>query len=404
MRFLVVSYFYPPFPQAGGNRWLSMARWLRAAGHEVTIVTTTAHGALPTDAADRVVRAGDLASAGVLRRALRRPEATSADAVAAPAPALLTQVVVPDSHLVSWAPSAWRAVRRLARGTDVLVTSGPPESAHLIGLALGARRPAIWLADFRDGWVFEPPRAPFPTRGQRALERALEARVVRGADAVLTATRPVADDFHARYGIDATWVPNGCDPGLEPEVGAGAPDPVTLVHTGTLSGAWGRDPGPLLRALAAVAADGVALRLVLAGRREPAVDALVAATGAPVEHLGLLSRADALTLQRRAGTLLLLTSPNAGEATGKLFEYLAAGRPILALARGSEAGRIVEETGTGEVAEAGDEAAIAAALRRAAVGALPYAPRGLERFTYPGPAETVAGLAGRLAAAGSGGF
>ena len=77
-----------------------------------------------------------------------------------------------------------------------------------------------------------------------------------------------------------------------------------------------------------------------------------------------------------------------------MFEYLASGRPIVALAAGNEAARIVAATNTGVTVAPDDVEAIAAALRRVASGELEaaYAPRDLERFTYPGPAEAVAAL------------
>jgi glycosyltransferase involved in cell wall biosynthesis len=90
----------------------------------------------------------------------------------------------------------------------------------------------------------------------------------------------------------------------------------------------------------------------------------------------------------------LLTSRNSSEATGKLYEYIGAGRPVLALAEGNEAERIVRETGIGITVPPDDADAIAAALRRVASGQIAesYAPRNLDRFTYPGPAIAVAEL------------
>jgi glycosyltransferase involved in cell wall biosynthesis len=115
--------------------------------------------------------------------------------------------------------------------------------------------------------------------------------------------------------------------------------------------------------------------------------------GTAVEHLGVLSREAALALQREADVLLLLTSANhVSEATGKLFEYLAAGRPILALASGNEAARIVSETGTGTVVHPCDVDGIVRALEATVDGTLSssYTPRGLARYVYPQPAERVA--------------
>jgi glycosyltransferase involved in cell wall biosynthesis len=101
----------------------------------------------------------------------------------------------------------------------------------------------------------------------------------------------------------------------------------------------------------------------------------------------------AAALQRDADALLLLTSVgHASQATGKLFEYLTAGRPIIALARGNEAARIVSETSTGLTVAPNDPEAIADALLAAADGRLAaaYDPHGLDQYVYPAPAEAFA--------------
>jgi len=397
---LVVTYYFPPSTAIGGARWAAMARHLRAMGHRVTVVTSAAHG-IPPDDDPEVVRTPDLVAAGPLRRMLRRPPLPTAGgpvAVDTPAPGILTRVLVPDSHVVSWVPGALAAARRIVReqATDCVITSGPPDSAHLVALALGRRRPA-WIADFRDGWLFEPLAAPWPTAPQRALDRRLERAVARGAQAAIGATRPIAEDLERRLGAPARWIPNGWDPELAPAPPPDVAEPgwATLVHTGTLSGPRGRDPRPLFEGLRRANAEGgTRVRLVLAGRLTTADERLLAEArlGDAVLHLGLLDRAAALGLQRAADVLLLLTGTDASEATGKLYEYLAAGRPILALAQDNEAARIVEATSTGLAIPASDPDVIAAALRRAARAELPYAPRDLERFTYPGPARAVEAL------------
>jgi glycosyltransferase involved in cell wall biosynthesis len=404
MRILVVSFPFVPAHIVGAHRWQAMRDHLRERGHEVTVVTTSAFGTRADDAAQDVVRTADLMASPMLRGVLRRPPlpAHGTAAVAdTPAPGLLTKVVVPDGYLLSWTPYALAAVRRLlgARSYDALVTTSPYESVHAVGLAV--RRRCAWLADFRDGWRFEPHRPPFPTAAQERLDAALERTVVRRADAVVAATEPIAVDFRERLGVEAAYVPNGWDPRLDvtlPDLGRPGSEEgwVTIAHTGGLSGARGRDPRPFLRALAAFNArsDGSPrLRLVLAGRKSTADERLLAEAdlGDAVHHLGLLDRAGAVALQRSADALLLLTGDDRSEATGKLFEYLQAGRPILALAEGNEAARIVTETRTGLTVAPDDEAAIAAVLRRAAQGALADAhrPVGLEPYTYPGPALAV---------------
>lgn len=370
----------------------------------MTIVASDAWGTLPDDVDSGVVRVGDLRGARSLRRLLGRgelPREGDQGIETPPPPALLTKVFVPEMYVVTWLPALAVAVRRLLRSStfDCLVTSSPPESAHLVGLLLGRRRPA-WIADFRDGWLYEPWRDSLPTRLQRALDARLERLVVSSAEVAVAATEPIARDLTDRLGAQATWVPNGWDP--DSVVGDGAElvrrgdAHVVLVYTGGLAGPRGRDPNPLFLALQQSRADGLRLRLVHAGHVTVEERALIARAGATdlVQHTGMLDRQQALALQRSADALVLLTSRSASEATGKLFEYLAAGRPIIALAEANEAARIVRETRTGIAVPPDNVDAIVAAIRQAASGELAraYAPRGLEQFTYPGPAKKMAEL------------
>ena len=108
-----------------------------------------------------------------------------------------------------------------------------------------------------------------------------------------------------------------------------------------------------------------------------------------VEHVGFLDRDDVSALQRSADVLLLVTSRNSSEATAKVFEYLAVGRPILALAEGNEAARIVRETRTGITVPPDDIDAITRVLTLIARGEFgrDFAPTGIERYAYPGLAE-----------------
>ena len=409
-RILIVSHSYPPVPSVGGNRWLAMAKYLRRAGHEVSVLTTSAFGGLPEDERDGVVRASDLISARLLRRAFRRPQLTAAGTGAAtpidkPAGALITKVVVPDHLAVTWAPFATRLARRVVRerAIDCVVTTSAYESNHLVGLGLGDRRPA-WIADFRDGWTFHPWKPKFPTAAQRGLDRWFERRVVQTADRVVVVERPVGDDFRGRLGIDPVYIPNGWDPELEDEAASATPpaidpDRFTLVHTGKLSGGWGRHPGPLFEALARLRSvdpnAAARLELVLAGRRDSEEQRLIAGLqlGGMVRHLGELPRAEALALQRQADALLLLTSRTlVWELPGKVFEYMGARRPVLALAADNEATRVVDEAGIGWTVPPDDVDAILAAVRGMLRGELAkaYAPRDLERFVYPAPAEALA--------------
>jgi glycosyltransferase involved in cell wall biosynthesis len=379
-RLLVVVYAYPPSLLIAAVRWWALTKYLAEMGYSVTIVTSDAFGAPTVPDPVHVVRPRSLETWPVIGRRHFNPR-------------------------ISWAPFAFREARRLLReqSFDCVITTSPPESAHLVGLMLGRRRPP-WVADFRDGWCFEPYMVRFRTKGALAVDRWFERRVAAAADFTVGVTRPIAEDLSSRLGARARWVSNGWDPATG-DAAEARPSPTVvddsrlrLVYTGQLWGPRGRTPEPFFRALKAAAsdADGPPPRLVHAGTLVPEDRMLIARTGVSelVEHVGLLDRADVIALQRSADVLVLITSQDPSQATGKLFEYLCAGKPILALADGNEAERLVRETGTGVVVPPDDVDAIADALRRAARGDLAreYAPRGIERYAYPRLAEEMAAV------------
>jgi hypothetical protein len=316
----------------------------------------------------------------------------------------LSRVLVPEPLVLAWVPFALPRALRLHRTDrfDAVITTSPPESAHLIGRAI-QRRGAAWIADVRDAWNFEPLRPRFPTAAQRRLDERLERRLLGAADVVTAVSRPAADDLRDRVGATVELVPNGWDPDLAPALDGAArdeaqrmldPDRVSIVYTGRF-GSYGRDPRPLIDALGRLAASepelARRLELVFAGPYTDDELALLRADVAParIAVVGSLPRDRALALQRAADALLLIAAPGRSQlANLKLFEYLAAGRSILALAGGTEAGRIVAETGGGEIVRSDDVAAIAAALGRVAGGATGTPdPERLGEYTYPVPAE-----------------
>jgi glycosyltransferase involved in cell wall biosynthesis len=296
---------------------------------------------------------------------------------------------------------------------DCAITSSPPESVHMIGRAL-RRRGVPWVADLRDGWTFEPIRPPFPTAVQRRLDERLERRWLTAADSVVCVSRPAADDLRARLGLEPELIPNGWDPDLAVEATDRSaaerlldPERVSLVYTGRF-GSYGRDPTGLVQALGVLARehpdDAARLELVVAGPLTEDEAALMRSDVAPARIVlaGTFDRPDALALQRAADALLLVASSRRTQLLNfKLFEYLAAGPPILALAAGTEAGRVVAEAG-GEVVPADDVRAIVDALRRLLAGELePSDPVLRERYSYPRVAERMAEVAERAAASRS---
>jgi glycosyltransferase involved in cell wall biosynthesis len=403
-RILFVTYFYPPCTDTGAHRPSSMVKYLRRAGHDVTVLTTSAYGSLPDDDAEGIVRTTD---AQLWRAKLRGGghvgSLYDADTYSG-RPHPLSKVIVPEPLALAWAPFARRRARALHRADafDCVITTSPPESAHSIGRTL-QRHGAAWVADVRDAWNFEPLRPPFPTGLQRRLDEWLERRTLGAADAVVCVSEPAAEDLRNRGIAEPLLVRNGADPellaaaDLESVADLLDPERVSLVYTGRF-GSTGRDPGTLLEGLSALAAtnpgDAARLELVVAG---PLTDDELRAferdvSPARISVVGSLDRDRALALQRAADALLLIAHPVRSQlANFKLYEYLNAGPPILALAEGTEAGNVVASFG-GTVIPAGDVTAIAEALGLAAQRGLPQSdPDARIEHAYPAVAERMEG-------------
>ena len=400
MRILLVAYFYPPCTDTGAHRPASLAKYLRRAGHDVTVLTTSAYGDLPDDAEQGVVRARD---AQLWRAKLHGSDHVGsmydADTYSGK-PHPLSRMIVPEPLALAWAPFARRRARALHRADpfDCVVTTSPPESAHSIGWAL-KHHGAAWLADVRDAWTFEPLRPEFPLAFQRRLDERLERRTLGAADVVVSVSEPAAQDMRDRGIAEPVLVRNGADPELleaaDPTEVAGLLDAAraSLVYTGRF-GSQGRDPRTLVEALRDLASeqpeDAAKLELVIAGPLTDSERELFAQDFAPasISVVGSLDRGRALALQRSADALLLIAHPVRSQlANFKLYEYLHAGPPILALASGTEAGRIVESFG-GTVIPAGDSKAIGEALLLAARRELPPSDPGARaEHAYPAVAR-----------------
>ena len=397
---LLVAYFYPPCPDAGAHRATAMAKYLRRAGHRVTVLTTSAYGSEPGET--DVVRTQDLQLVRARMRGHDRIQGLFESDTYTGRAHVLSRVLVPEPLVAAWAPFAVRAARRLAgeRRIDCVITSSPPESAHLVGRAL-ARHGVPWLADIRDAWNFEPLRPAFPTRAQRSLDERLERRWLASADAVTVVSRPAGEDQRRRLGIETLLVRNAWDPDLAAEPADAAPPldaaRTSLVYTGRF-GSYGRDPAGLVAAIRELAAEeprvAERLELVVAGPVTDAERRLLGGDPSParIVLLGSVSRGAAVALQRSADALLLLADARRSQLVNlKLFEYLAAGRPIVALAAGTEAGRIILEAGAGEVVPSNDVEAIRGALRKLAAGELAAPdPESVGDYTYPAAAQRMA--------------
>jgi len=368
-----VTLYFPPAGGGGVQRSLKLAQYLPALGIETHVlapddpkwVHRDPELRVPTQAWVHRVRyvgprarkpAEELRAADGLERALVQASVTA------------RRLLVPDAS-VTWnltaIPAAIRIVRR--EGIDVVVTTSPPGSIHLAGAAVQRATGARWLADLRDPLVANPHRRSdtTATRARQAANEQLARLVARRADAISCVSEAIAEEVRGlgAHGIVRT-IANGCDfddfAGLEYR-----PAPrFRITHTGSFFGK--RDPRPFLQALHDSGLDAVA-RFVGDFRSADREWAESLGLGDRLELVEYAPRAEALRLQRDSEALLLLVPDAGGRGkgvlSGKVFEYLAAGRPILAaVPPDGAAAALIRETGAGVVVAPDDVDGLRAAL------------------------------------------
>ncbi|HEX2359762.1 MAG TPA: glycosyltransferase family 4 protein [Solirubrobacterales bacterium] len=391
---LLVVYFYPPSEEVGTLRPLALVRHLRARGHRVTVLTTRAYGTEPQDR-DGVERTYDLQL--LPARVRGHAAAPEGFGIARDKPHPLSRFLVPDAHLAAWAPFALSRAIRLARRErfDCVLTTSPPESAHLIGRTL-ALRGMPWVADLQDGWSFERPadELRWKPEWQRRYNQRLERRILPRAEGVIAVSAPLASDLRARIGIDVDVVTMGWEPDDFADLDLEAarrhldPDRISIVYTGRIKAA-GRDAEPLVAAIAELAAEDPKaagkIELVIAGSFTDQESEMLKRDVSParIALLGRLPRSDVLALQQAADVGLLLTPPNVRyQIPAKTFEYIGAGAPILALTEPySAAADLVRQSGAGMVVPLGDVGGIKEALKAIAEQGPPPPCEDPERYT-----------------------
>jgi glycosyltransferase involved in cell wall biosynthesis len=374
VKVLLVTMYFPPAGGGGVQRPLKLATHLPALGIETHVLAPDDPKWLHRDEELQPPTQAFVHRARYLGPRARLPAEelhglTGTDLAIAQAKLAYRRLLLPDAS-VTWAPTAIPAAVRIVRqeGIDAVLTTSPPLSLNLIGSSVKRLTGIPWVADQRDSVVQNADRR-FERAAVRLKEKALEGvvqLVARHADAVVAVSEAIADEVRAFDPAGQVRViPNGCDfddfAGLEYR-----PDGrFRITHTGSFFGK--RSPRAFLTALAESGLDEAVARFVgdfRATDREW-IDQL--GLGGRLELISYVPRRQALELQRDSEANLLLLPDAAGRGrvvpSGKIFEYLAAERPILAaVPTDGAAASLVRETGAGVVVAPDDEQGLREAL------------------------------------------
>ncbi len=389
---LFITYYFPPSGGPGVQRSVKFVKFLEEFGWHPTVLTVRPEHAsypdLDPDLADEIPpsihvertsawdpyalyanvlgrRKDDVVSVGFLGEAETNLRQRMARWIRA-------NVFLPDARL-GWVPFAAARGHGLLEheAYDAILTTGPPHSTHLIGLILRLIHRRPWLVDFRDPWTGIDYYADLPmSAAARAVDAWLERIVLHNASAGTVVSESMGRLLLDKAPIPLKVIENGFDPADFEGIDADPPsERFVISHIGNLNKA--RNPEVLWKALAELRPGETMpeLRLAFTGNVEPAV--LSTASDYGVDHLietfPYVPHGAAIERMHRANLLLLCINRVKGAegiVTGKLFEYVASGRPVLGIGPpAGDAARVLGEADAGRMFGFDDVAGVHAYLR-----------------------------------------
>ncbi|MES2178637.1 MAG: glycosyltransferase [Gemmatimonadota bacterium] len=350
-RLLILSYHFPPDGAVGGYRWAGISKYLARSGWVVDVVTAAPPAALPPEdgiTVHSVSRRRTLndaysdwrrSSASPVNRALASQLAVSTAASSRVRSAIFNPVrklagsalAFPD-HGRGWNVAAASVARGLLRerGFDAVVTTGPPHSTHLAGLACTIGSRVAHVVDMRDPWIWQDNTRPTST----ALLTWMERCVVRNARCLVATTREFSEALRARFPHkEVAWIPNGVDyERVRPAAMEKYPG-LSIAYAGSVY--VGRDFGVVLRAMHMLFEKYPAFRGQCTLRVAGSMDGphavrfreLIENLGLQdsVIALGIVSTNEALDVISRSHLALVLAQNQALQIPAKLYECVALG-------------------------------------------------------------------------------
>jgi glycosyltransferase involved in cell wall biosynthesis len=326
MRILIITYFFPPYNTIGAVRLGKIAKYLTKFGHEVRVVTAKNQSLgleLQTSLELEIPSSNVLYTRWLDLSKLK--------------PGFLKGQILSNGH-VGWLPFALFTTNRLLRSwkPDLIFASAMPTVSLMVGYGVSVRHKIPFIAELRDLWIDDFIVKYSPKR--RIVEESLERKVLSHATSVITVSPPLAEILRKKYNKEIDVVYNGFDQEdyeQTHEIKYPKEDALSIVYTGTLYENY-RDPSPLFEAMHILDTQKDQICVKFFGEDGDKVIELAKRFGVEqsVKTSFRVPYRDSTRIQRKSDILLLLLwlDPRArGMYTGKLFEYIGARRPILAI-------------------------------------------------------------------------
>lgn len=373
---LIITYYWPPAGGAGVQRWLKFVKYLPQFGWN-PIIYTPENGEMPV--IDHSLLKDIPQDITILKTPIWEPYEWYKKFVGAgksekintgfltekKKPGFAEKIAVwirgnlfiPDARCYWIKPSVKFLLDYLKTNpVDVIVSTGPPHSMHMIALKVTQQTGIKWVADFRDPWTnIDYYKDLMLSASADKLHHQMEKDVVTKADEVIVVGNTMKQEFESQFNRKIHVITNGFDTTDFPVQQNSATKDFVIAHVGTLVKT--RNPLALWEAINSLGNNKDELkqhlRLRLTGKVDISVKKAIADHDLEdvTDYVDYLSH-DKVVLEQMNATLLLLVlndTPNSkGILTGKLFEYMASGRPILAIGPvDGDAAAILKESGSG---------------------------------------------------------
>ena len=378
MKVLIITYYWPPSGGSGVQRWLKFVKYLQQYEIEPVVYTVDKPNYAITD---KTLLKEVPDSIEILKQPIKEPnnllsifgnkkKQTSAGFLDAN-PSFFGKIIqyiranffIPDARKYWIKPSVKFLSEYLSKNKiDIVITTGPPHSLHLIGLQLKQKLGIKWIADFRDPWTAIDYFHQLPlTKKTIQKHHQLEENVVRSADCVLVVGSVMKKNY-LKFNRNIVVITNGFDT-VENNSKVELNSKFTMVHIGMMNAdrnsktLW-KVVSELLKENEMFAKD---FQLKLVGKlADEVIESIQKYKLTSIaEVVDYLPHQEVITFQKSAQVLLLVVNkvPNAkGIITGKIFEYLQTKRPILAIAPvDGDLATIINTTDSGTVIDFEDE-------------------------------------------------
>jgi len=385
-RVLIVSFDFPPQGGTGTIRVTKFAKYLPEFGWQPVVVASDTlwnpDESLARDVADvpvyrvgwpRWVKAFRPGSPSKFAQVVKASGESKIALLKQRLVQMLRRAFVPDLNVL-WVGNAFQTCKKVLQEIpcDVVMTTSPPNSVHLVGYKLHTRLGLPWVADFRDVWTAENPALRRLGKIHLARQRRVERQILETCDRAIMVTEPLMQKtrqvFGPRVAAKCVTINNGFDPeDFVPSLSVPPDNRCVITYVGTVLGPRTNNAFPEGLRLALmqneVFREKALIRFI--GQLDPSYRARLAGLEDNVEIVDMVAHNKAIEMMLAAHLLLLLL-PNDEEGrmsfTNKFFEYLAARRPIFALVPEGIVSEIIIQEKIGLVAAPDDVAAIAQAL------------------------------------------